>query len=89
MAGPDLCVTRVTLAAMIKHKGRSPEALEEVFVLIEEVLLLDRTGSIGGRRGYMLDGYIVKVELTQFADKLGTKCQRKRSQHFLPEQQKG
>lgn len=39
MAGPDLCVTRVTLAAMIKHKGRSPEAIEEVFVLIEEMLL--------------------------------------------------
>lgn len=55
MAGTDLCVTRVTRAAMIKHEGRSPEAIEEVFVLIEEMLLLDQTGSIGGRRGYVLD----------------------------------
>lgn len=39
MAGPDLWVTRVTVAARIKHKGRSPEAIEEVFILIEEMLL--------------------------------------------------
>lgn len=55
MAGPDLWVTRVTVAARIKLKGRSPEAIEEVFVLIEEMLLAYRTGSIGGRRGYVLD----------------------------------